>query len=85
MLVCEVVLNRALGGGTVGRKLCKNEVNYFTCVEDCPIFCAIQIIETKALGIAKIDLLMLFHICLIFKYLTDRVNHLRISHHHVFL
>ena len=28
MLVCEVVLNRALGGGTVGRKLCKNEVNY---------------------------------------------------------
>ena len=57
MPICTVVFNDALGGSsTVGRKLCKNEVNYFTCVEDCPIFCAIQIIETKALGIAKIDL-----------------------------
>ena len=27
-LVCAVVFNGALGGRTVGRKLCKNEVNY---------------------------------------------------------
>ena len=66
---------------TVGRKLCKNEVNYSLQWILAQYSAQYKSSKQRALGTAKICPLLLFHICLIIKYLTARVNHLLISHH----